>query len=91
MRSHTFTTPTDVNSNSTKICSDQATTCQSTPQLNQSILLPTVNPEQNSSLLTNATNSTNTSIPNATPTSTGTIDDKYEVCEFYYFIMTQNV
>jgi hypothetical protein len=79
MRSHTFTTPNDVKSNSKQISSDDPITSQLT-SLNQSVGSPFLKAKHNSPLSTSAISLTNTSNPNATPSSSGTIDDKNEVC-----------
>ncbi|CAF1542161.1 unnamed protein product, partial [Rotaria sordida] len=81
MRSYTFTTPSYIDSDSNQISSVGTTTCQSTPELvssNQSIVSTLVNTKHNSSLSTSSSSLTGTSNPNATSTSSRTIDDKNE-------------
>jgi hypothetical protein len=93
MRSHTFNTPTVVNSKSIKGASDEvksteSATCQSTPELSCSNergrgrgrTESVVNMEETCGLSTSGTILTSTSLTGLTPTSSGTIDDKNEVC-----------
>ncbi|CAM2722468.1 unnamed protein product [Rotaria socialis] len=90
-RSHTFNNPNNVNSNSTKISSDEIkshdnVTCQSTPELSCSnererergINQSVVNIEESCGMSTNGTILTSTSLTGLTPTSSATIDDKNE-------------
>jgi hypothetical protein len=104
MRSQTFNTPTSINSNSIKMSSDEIksnenATCQSTPELSCSNERERVrnklgvNMEETCGLSTSGTILTSTSLTGLTPTSSGTIDDKNEVCTCsflfsYCFIMT---
>ena len=104
MRSHTFNTPANINTNLIKLASDEIksnenVTCQSTPELSCSNERERerngsgVNIEETSGLSTSGTILTSTSLTGLTPTSSGTIDDKNEVCTCsflfsYYFIMT---
>jgi hypothetical protein len=103
MRSHTFNTPTSINSNSIKISSDEMKsndniTCQSTPELSRSNERERnesgINIEDTCGLTTNGPILTSTSLTGLTPTSSGTIDDKNEVCTCsflsYCLIMTYN-
>jgi hypothetical protein len=72
LRTHRFTVPSDIISNSSQTSLDSPSISQSTPELtcsNQSI-----NKENDSSLSTN-----DTSLTNGTPTSNTHIDDKNEV------------
>lgn len=88
MRSHTFTTPTDIDSNSNQISSINSTTCQSTPELNasNSSVLPTaVNTELDSLLSTSGNSLIGTSTVNVTSTSSGSSDDKNEVRTCFFF------
>jgi hypothetical protein len=87
MRSHTFNTPP---TNTLKLSSDEMksnenVTCQSTPELSCSLNgrerhESNVNLEGNGGLSTSGTILTSTSLTGLTPTSSGTIDDKNEVC-----------
>jgi hypothetical protein len=87
MRSHTFNTPP---TNALKLSSDEMksnenVTCQSTPELSCSSNGRerhelNVNLEGNGGLSTSGTILTSTSLTGLTPTSSGTIDDKNEVC-----------
>ena len=101
MRSHTFNTPP---TNASKLSSDEMksnenVTCQSTPELSCSNDRErhesNVNLEGNGGLSTSGTILTSTSLTGLTPTSSGTIDDKNEVCTCSFlfliaFIMTYN-
>ncbi|CAF1262464.1 unnamed protein product [Rotaria magnacalcarata] len=81
MRSHTFTTPTDINSNSNEISSVNTTTCQSTPELttsSQSVIPAVINAEPNSLLSTSANSLIGTSNAVVAPASSGSIDEKNE-------------
>ncbi|CAF3108495.1 unnamed protein product, partial [Rotaria sp. Silwood2] len=81
IRSNTFTTPNDIDSDSNQISSVSTTTCQSTPELNssnQSVISTVLNTKHNSPLSTSASSLTGTSNVNATPTSARSIDDKNE-------------
>ena len=89
MRCHTFNNANDVNSNTMKISSDdrknnENSTCQSTPELNCSNERETneftVNREQS----TNGATLSSASLIGLTPTSSGTVDDKNEVCICYF-------
>ena len=100
IRCHTFNASTNTTSDLKKIPStnpnNNNNTCQSTPQLNcsnerdQSAIH---REETSSGLATNGTSLTTstTSLVGLTPTSTGTIDDKNEVCtcslSFFLFFL----
>ncbi|CAF3382695.1 unnamed protein product [Rotaria sp. Silwood1] len=81
MRSYTFTTPDDIDTDSNKISSVSTTTFQSTPELtssNQSVISNVLNTKHNSPLSTSASSLTSTLNVNTTGTSTTNIDDKNE-------------
>ena len=103
-RSHTINTPASKNSNLMKLSgneikSNEDATCQSTPELSCSNERerernePVINIEETCGLSTSGTILSSTSLTGLTPTSSGTIDDKNEVCTCsflfsYCFIMT---
>ncbi len=103
-RSHTINSPTSKNSNllnisGNEIKSNEDATCQSTPELSRSNEReggrnePVINIEETRGLSTSGTILSSTSLTGLTPTSSGTIDDKNEVCTCsflfsYCFIMT---
>lgn len=74
-----------------EIKSNENVTCQSTPELscsnererNQSV----INMEETCGLSTNGTILTSTSLTGLTPTSSGAIDDKNEVCTCSFFLL----
>jgi hypothetical protein len=100
MRSHTFNTPASINPNLIKLSSDEIKsneniTCQSTPDLNRTNDRERernesrVNIGETCGLSTSGTILTSTSLTGLTPTSSGTIDDKNEVCtcSFLFFLL----
>ncbi len=93
MRSHTFNTPpTNVlKLSSDELKSNENLTCQSTPELSRSNERErnesNVNLDGNSGLSTSSTILTSTSLTGLTPTSSGTVDDKNEVCTCSFFFL----